>query len=190
MTFKILTFTLSLLAIHTTVLATPFQAKPGLWETTTTTERKGARPPANLDQLTPDQRAQVEQQLAEKAKKEAHPVTHTAKACLTAQQIQSGEVFARGAINATCTRSVETQTASEQVVNLDCKGGNPMAGKVELHATDAEHMTGSIDMTYGPKEKLQMLAHTDITSHWLGEECGEQGKVTPGKHPGAKLPSK
>ncbi|MEQ1619755.1 MAG: DUF3617 domain-containing protein [Methylococcales bacterium] len=182
MKFKLLTLPLVLLTISTLAQAEPLNVKPGLWETTTTIEKRSAKPPNNLDKLTPEQREKVEQQLAARVKKE----THTVKSCLKEEQINSGEAFAGGTHNGACTHTFATQTANEQIASLDCKGANPMSGKVEMHSEDPEQMTGTITMTYGPNDKLQLLTTSEITAKWLGSDCGKVDNVAPSNPHGKK----
>ncbi len=147
--------------------AEPLKVKPGLWETTTTTEKKGNKHPTNLDKLTPEQRAKVEAELAKRGKKE----THTVKSCLKAEQIKNGDAFMGKSHHGACTRKPETQTPGELVARVECKGANPMSGKVEMHAADPEHMTGKVDMTYGSPGNLQLNSHSEISARWLGAQC-------------------
>lgn len=150
------------------VHAEPLKVKPGLWETTTVTEKSGANKPSNLDKLTPEKRAKVEAQLATRAKKE----THTVKSCLGAAQIKSAEAFMGSAKQHGCTRKLELQTASDIKANIDCRGGaNPMKGKVEMHAVNEEAMTGKSEMLYGAPDRLQLLTKSDISAKWLGANC-------------------
>jgi hypothetical protein len=148
--------------------AEPLKVKPGLWETTTVTEKSGANKPTNLDKLTPEQRAKVEAQLAARAKKE----THTVKSCLSAAQIKSAEAFMGKAQHHGCTRKAEVQTASDLTARIECpQGANPMTGKVQMHAVNDETMTGKSEMLYGAPNKLQLLTKSDISAKWLGANC-------------------
>lgn len=162
---------ISLLSLSLSIpaLAEPLKVKAGLWETTTTTEKRAARQPVNLDKLTPDQRAQVEKKLADRVRKE----TRTVQACLSEAQIASGESFLGKTHQGSCTHSFETWTASDLVANLECSGANKMAGRVEMHAADPERLTGTVDMVYGGSDKLQMLTHSDIAARWLASACGK-----------------
>lgn len=168
---------LGLLAcVSTLAHAEPLKVKPGLWETTTTTEKKGSKHPTNLDQLTPEQRAKVEADLAKRAKKE----TTTTTTCLTAARIKNGEAFVGKTHGNACTRTFEKQTASDVVANIECRGANKMTGKVRMHANDPENMNGVVDMTYGDPDRVQLLTHSEIKSRWLKAECGKVDKKAHG----------
>jgi hypothetical protein len=163
-----LALSLTLLSAALGVGAEPLKVKPGLWETTTTTEKQGANKPTNLDQLTPEQRAKVEAQLAARVKKE----THTVKSCLSAEQVKSAEAFMGSAKQHGCVRKVEQQTASDLQASIECRGGaNPMSGKLAMHAVSDEAMTGRSEMLYGAPERLQLLTRSDISAKWLGARC-------------------
>ena len=103
MNYRILSTPLILLALCITAQAEPLKVKPGIWETTTTTETKRANKPTNLDKLTPEQRAMVEITLENKVKKE----TKTVQACLSEAQIKSGENFLGKNHQANCKRTFQ-----------------------------------------------------------------------------------
>jgi hypothetical protein len=149
--------------------AEPLKVKPGLWETTTMIEKKGAKHPTNLDKLTPEQRAKVEKELAARVKRE----TRTVKSCLREAQIKSGEAFTGNPHRGACSHKFQTQTASDVVASVECRGANKMVGTVKMHAADPEHMAGRIDMTYGASDKLQLLTHSEISARWLQADCGK-----------------
>ena len=173
---KIFPIPFLLLALCVTVYAEPLKVKPGLWETTTSTETKQANKPTNLDKLNPEQRAKVEKKLEEKVKKE----TKTVQACLSEAQIKSGENFLGKNHQANCKRTFQTQTSSDLAATLECDGANNMTGRVEMHAADPEHMSGTVDMIYGAAGSLQMKTHSSIQSRWLTGDCrnaaGTSGK--------------
>jgi uncharacterized protein with NAD-binding domain and iron-sulfur cluster len=149
--------------------AEPLDVKAGLWETTTSVEKKRAKQPTNLDQLTPEQRAKVEAKLAHQVKTE----THTNTACLSEERIKSGEAFTGNATHrGTCEHEFETQTANELVASVECRGANRMTGTVRMHAVDSEHMSGVVEMTYGSAGQLQMMTRSELTSKWLKADCG------------------
>jgi hypothetical protein len=176
MQLKFIVLTLALLGYGFASKAEPLKVKPGVWETTTVTEKSGSRP-TNLDTLTPEQRAKVEKKLAERVKKE----THTVKSCLNASRIKSGDAFVGSPHRASCTKSFNTQTASDVVATIGCSGTNPMTGNVAMHAADAKHMSGKVDMTYGSSGKLQLFTHSRITAVWLKEDCSAAGKKSQRK---------
>jgi len=169
MKYAILALPLALLAMCLPAQAEPLNVKPGLWETTTTSEKLAAKRPTNLDKLTPEQRARVEQKLTSQVKKETHTVT----SCLKETQIQSGEAFIGKSHQATCAYRFPTQTSGDLVANLQCSGANAMTGRIEMHAADREHMSGTIEMTYGAGDKMQLLNRGDITARWLTSDCGK-----------------
>jgi hypothetical protein len=177
MNYRILPIPLILLSLSITAQAEPLKVKPGLWETTTTTESRQANKPTNLDRLTPEQRDKVEKKLEVKVKKE----TKTVQACLSEAQIKSGDTFLGKTHQANCKRTFQTQTASDLAATLECDGVNSMTGRVEMHAADPEHMSGTVNMTYGAAGSLQMKTHSSIQARWLTGDCkvpvGTSGKT-------------
>ncbi len=168
---SIITIGISLLTLGMTTGVTraePLNVKPGLWETTTTIEKKRAQQPTNLDRLTPEQRAKVEAKLAHQVKRE----THTRKACLSEAKIQSGEAFTGNAHRGACDHKFETQTSRELVAAVECRGANNMVGTVKMHADDSEHMSGVVEMTYGPADRMQLYSRSVIESRWIKSDCG------------------
>jgi hypothetical protein len=146
--------------------AEPLKVKPGLWENTTIAQRDiAASRPTNLDQLTPEQRAKVEQQLA--ARNQQRTVT---KACLTQAQIEKNDAFMGGAQHHACKRISVAQTASEWVTKIECSGKAAAAGEVRISAPDEQHMNASIVMTAknGPKERT---TRSEVQARWLGADC-------------------
>lgn len=167
-------FSLFIIAMSISVCrAEHLDVRSGLWETTTSVEKKRAKQPTNLDQLTPEQRANVEARLAKQVKKETRKVT----ACLSEAKIKSGEAFTGSAHHGACDHSFETQSASDLVVRVECRGVNEMIGTVRMHAADPEHMSGTVEMTYGPAEGMQLLTHSEIDSKWLKSDCGTLTEV-------------
>jgi hypothetical protein len=161
---------LSLLTLNIGVAsAEPLNVKPGLWETTTTIEKKRAKQPTNLDQLTPEQRIRVEAQLAHQTKRE----THTVNACLSEAKIRTGEAFTGNTHRGACNSEFKTQTDSTLEASVQCRGANQLAGTVTMNALDPEHMHGTVDMTYGPADRLQLATHSEITSRWLQAGCSK-----------------
>jgi len=159
---------LILLAMNISARAEPLNVKPGLWETTTTSVKQGARRPTNLDKLTPEQRAKVEQKLDNQVKTE----TNTVISCLKDAQIRSGEAFIGKSHQATCSHTFLTRTPDDLIANLQCSGANGMTGRIEIHAADPEHMSGKIQMTYGAEDKLQLLNRSEVNARWIKSECG------------------
>ena len=149
---SIITIGVSLLTMAMTtgvVRAEPLDVKPGLWETTTTIEKKRAQQPTNLDRLTPEQRAKVEAKLAHQVKRE------------------TGNAH-RGA----CDHTFETQTSQDLIAAVECRGANKMVGTVKMHADDPEHMSGIVEMTYGPADRMQLYSRSVIESRWIRSDCG------------------
>lgn len=163
----ILALSLILPAFSMTAYSEQLNVKPGLWETTTTSEKRAAKLPANMDKLTPEQRAKVEHKLADRVRKE----TRTVQSCLNEAQIKSGKAFIGKSHQASCTYMFMKQTPSDLDAKLECSGANAMTGRILIHAADPENMSGTVDMTYGAGDNLQLLNRSVITARWLGSDC-------------------
>ena len=175
---KFLPIPLILLSLSITAQAEPLKVKPGLWELTTATQKKGANKPTNLDKLTPEQREKVEKKLADQVKKE----TKSVQACLTDEQIQNGDAFIGKTHQSTCNRTFQTQTASDLTATMECSGANKMAGTVKMHANSPEQLNGTVDMIYGDSGKLQLQTTSEITARWIKSDCGTIATKKPHRH--------
>ncbi len=161
-------FSLALLVLNIGVAsADSLNVKAGLWETTTTIEKKRAQQPTNLDQLTQEQRAKVEAILERQVKRKTKTVT----ACLNEAKIRTGEAFTGNTHRGACEHEISTQTSEQLVASVQCSGANQLSGTVSMQALDPEHMTGSVDITYGQADRLQVLTHSEISSRWLQADC-------------------
>lgn len=154
------------LAASGLVSAEPLKVRPGLWENTTIQQLGNPAPkPTNLDQLTPEQRAKVEKQLAERGQKRS-----VTKACLTQAQIERNDAFLGGQQHHACKRIPETQSASEWVTKIECSGKAAAAGEVRISAPDDRHMNATITMTAKNGAK-QRTTRSEVQARWLGEDC-------------------
>ena len=41
-----------------------------------------------------------------------------------------------------------------------------------MHADDSEHMSGVVEMTYGPEDRMQLYSRSVIESRWVRSDCG------------------
>ncbi|HJT88621.1 MAG TPA: DUF3617 domain-containing protein [Bryobacteraceae bacterium] len=152
---------------------TPFDAKPGLWETTSTSEMSGMPampqiPPETLARMPPEQRARIEAML----KNMGGPHTTTAKACITRESLQKGLDFSR---RQECTQKVVSSSASKQQIHVECTTGQgkvKTTGDVTVERLDSEHAKGNVTMQAsegGPQMNMKM----SFNSKWLSSDCGD-----------------
>jgi hypothetical protein len=150
------------------------ELKPGLWERTVTMQ--SGMPDLSgmpgLDQLPPEQRAQVEKMMAAMAGKPT-----TVRECVTPEMVKEWENYARGRTENGCTQTVTEQSPQRVVMTMSCDGG-ASSGTAEFNARGPEHMTGVINMVHRTKDGERRMK-IDMTSRWLAAECGDVRPDTP-----------
>jgi hypothetical protein len=151
-----------------------FDAKTGLWETTTTTEMSGmtgmpAMPQISEEQLSkmpPQQRAQIEAMMKSRA---GAPRTSTGKTCLTKDSFK--QALAMGQ-NENCTKKVVTSSSTMQNIHMECTQGKmTMAGDLVIERVDSEHAKGSMVMKASGDQPMNMKM--SFTTKWLSADCGD-----------------
>jgi hypothetical protein len=125
----------------------PLDVKPGLWETTTTTEMSGMPPmPAEvLAKLTPEQRAKMELN---------KPLTF-------------------GDDDKSCKRTLISSSRSKQEAHLECANETTnRSGNVRIEAINPENLKGSMQMTATGAGRT-MNVNVGFTGKWIGTSCAE-----------------
>lgn len=148
----------------------PLNVKPGLWESTRTIKRAGQLPiPAEmLNQLTPEQRARMEERM--KANSAARTTTITEKHCLTKEDLERDRLKLAEAKE--CTTTVLRSTTATVNAKFECdQDGMHATGTLELVAADPEHVNGSYRSTANADGHTMNVEGT-WTSKWLGPSCG------------------
>ena len=155
----------------------PLNVKPGLWEVTRTTTASGAPPippemQARLDQLSPEQRAKMEEMM--KSRFGGTPTTTTYKKCITPKDLNTNP-FANGP-DEKCAWTVVSSTGSDQ----EARGTSCALGKnygmnsdvyVRAHASDSENVKGTMQITATGDGKTMNINGT-YSGKWIGADCG------------------
>lgn len=155
----------------------PFDAKLGLWESTSTTDLGGASPmsqipPDRLAAMTPQQRAQLEAVM----KARGGLRTNTVKFCVTPETLSRGLSMSQRE-NA-CTRKVVSSSASKQEIHLDCSQASvPMTGDVTIERLDAEHVKGAVAMKSASADR-PMQMKSSFNAKWIAADCGDVKPIT------------
>jgi hypothetical protein len=166
----------SVLLVLTLQAADPvaLKVKPGLWETTVTTDLSGIIGPSAeaLAKLPPEQRARAEEVL----KNARGPRTVTAQSCLTESSLKDAFREATAA-NRSCKNTIITSTSTLQEMKLECSNqGTAATGTLRIQAIDAENVKGSLQFDTAANGR-GAGANTTFTSRWLGASCeGLSGK--------------
>jgi len=153
----------------------PLDVKPGLWETTVTTQAKGIppAPPEIMAKLTPEQRAQAE--AAAKAKGGAGQQIRLIKSCRTADDLKQPFMISDDA-HAACKRTVISSSGTKEDVHFECtKGQVKSTGDIHVEAVSPESLKGSSQYSSG--DVLHKIdANVTFTGRWLGADCGPFAK--------------
>lgn len=154
---------LSLAAFASTATAAALDVKTGLWEISYTTQIRGVLlPQAQLDALTPEQRARIEAMTEQQSAQ--GPQTATTKSCLTAEELSEGAFQADDEED--CTNTPGEHTSSIQEVTVVCTGENSRRGEFRVEALDREHITGAFTST-GDGGHVTM----QLEGKWVSESC-------------------
>ena len=166
----------------------PFDAKPGLWESTTTIEMSGmpAIPQSAMPQLTPDQLAKMppaarQQMEAMMNGRGGAPRSTTAKSCVTRESLAKAMAFG-DANRANCTRKIVNSSSSKFEMHFDCEPDKmkmTMVMDMTVERVDAEHVkvSGTFKNTgTGPgtgDTARTMESKITVNSKWLSSDCGD-----------------
>lgn len=163
----------------------PFDAKVGLWESTTTTEISGmpampatpAMPALTEEQLAkipPAQRAQVEAMMKGRGSSAGSPRTTTSKYCLTRESLNRAQYNSEK----NCTTKLVNSSAGHQQIHVECATGNTRStGDVSMERVDAEHGKGTVVMkvssTDGNAAGRSMDIKASVSNKWISADCGD-----------------
>jgi hypothetical protein len=150
----------------------PLDVKPGLWETTTTTQMSGMPPmPADvLAKMPPEQRAKME--AAMKARAAQGPKSTTQKTCLTRQKLSEPLTFG-DENDKSCKRTLISSSRNKQEARLECADGTrTRSGDVRIEAITPENIKGSMQMTSTGGGR-SMNVNVGFTGKWIGASCAE-----------------
>jgi len=167
----------------------PFDAKPGLWESTSSTEISGMPSMAAVPQLTPEQlaripeaqRKQVEAMMASRGGG-GSPRSITTKSCVTKESLAKSMAFVNDNANqANCTRKIINSSSDKIQFHMECtpdKLNMTMVGDMTIERLDAEHVKGSgtfKNTGTGPNSDTPRTMESKITfsTKWLSSDCGD-----------------
>jgi hypothetical protein len=160
----------SVLVLAPTAAATTLDIKPGLWERITTqTIEGGAEPRAlSLERLTPEQRARIEERLAERGQ----PVTRKMLQCVTPAVIAEWSSFeAHERETPDCKRTFIDETPQHVKYTASCNDGRT-TGDFEFTAASSEHVDAQMSVIER-SESGERRIRTVWRGRWLAQSCGD-----------------
>jgi hypothetical protein len=145
---------------------TPLNVQPGLWETTSVTERSGVLPiPAEAPaKMPPEQRARFEAQF------KSAPTTTTKQSCFTPEEVAKG--FGWNNTDKSCRQTIITSSGSKQELKWECDGAQKGSGSMKIEAPDSSHVNSLINITMGVNGREMTMKITN-TAKWLSNSCGD-----------------
>ena len=146
--------------------------EPGLWQVTYSYSLQGEPPPSVLASMTPERRAQMQKQWAER---KGQTKTSTSKTCVTAEELANGTAFEsdEDAHKEGCERTVNTQTAVRWSVVEHCETDTgPAERNVQITANGPRAVAGSMNAVKGEGSTASGLNMT-FNGKWVAKECGD-----------------
>jgi hypothetical protein len=156
----------------------PFDAKLGLWESTSSTEIGGmpampampAIPQDALDKMPPAQRAQVEAMMRGRG---GSPQTTTSKFCIDKDSLRKAFYNSEKS----CSTKLVSSTGTTQQIHVECTRGNTRStGDLTMERVDAEHMKGTgVFKSVGDASTggRSMDIKVSFSNKWVAADCGD-----------------
>jgi hypothetical protein len=145
-----------------------FDAKPGLWESTSTTTMAGGSvqiPEDKLAAMPPEQRKMIE------SLNKGRTNTSTSKSCITKETMAKG--FPTSQVANNCTQTTTTLNSSKVVIHMECtaQGMMPAAsGDITIERIDSEHVKGTIAINAtGGRGGM----NSTFLAKYVGADCGD-----------------
>lgn len=156
-----------------------FDAKPGLWETVSTTQMEGmpAMPqisPDKLAQMPPEARARVEAMMKNAA---GGPRTTTSRSCQTRESIDRGMSLNS---QSECTQHAVSSTSSRIQIHYECtppRGGHSV-GDMTVERLDNGHAKGTMVMKINASGR-DMTMNMSFDTKFISSDCGDVKPYTP-----------
>jgi hypothetical protein len=141
--------------------------KTGLWEITSVTTVSGMPPLPKelLDQMTPEQRAEMRA-----AMKTDKPETDTSRECITDKDLD--HPF-ESADTKDCTETIVSSTRTSQEVRLTCTGEHESTGVLRVSTPTPGTMSALLDLRAGDG-KDAFTVKSQMKGRWLGADCGDE----------------
>lgn len=146
-------------------LADSFNARPGLWEMTSTTLITGMPIPAeSLAKLPADQRAKIEETL--KAR-DGKPDMRTNNNCVTQKDLDQDLLFKTSA-NDQCVKKIISRSPTKVAFQQTCPAPTASTSMVTIEAKTPDSLAASIDIS---QAHATGKIHIDVKGRWLSATC-------------------
>lgn len=143
--------------------AAALNLRTGAWEMTITTVTFGnIMTPALLEKLSPEQRAQIEQNVQERSGK---PSIQIHKSCVTKKDIDEMNLIKADDEN--CTRKIKTQSSTRVELEESCSGADANQKTIGIESKNPESLLLVADVMRNNGSKI----HLDVNGRWLATEC-------------------
>lgn len=156
--------------------AQPQKLRPGLWEHTVAMKSQSGQMEAAMAQMqkslasmTPEQRKQMEQMMAQQGVSMG-PKGNTVKMCITAEQADLDNIAPQEG----CTQTVKRTGPNTVAMSFSCKGSQgepPSSGEGTMTFSGPTAYTGNFKVkttASGKPEQIDMAQ----TGKWLSADCG------------------
>nr|PZN63170.1 MAG: hypothetical protein DIU62_11415 [Pseudomonadota bacterium] len=142
--------------------------KTGLWENVTTLQFTGVTLPAEqLQRMTPEQRAQLEEMMKQMGV--GAPRTDTDQSCVKEEDLD-GRSFRESMQEAgeQCDFREVSTTSKRHEYTFQCRSeGSPTSGRLVIEVIDDSHVRGTMEATL-PQGRMDMK----FESRWKAAACG------------------
>lgn len=152
-------------ALPLCAFADTFNAKPGLWEMTSTTVITGIPIPADsLAKLPPDQRARIEENL--KAR-DGKPDMRVSNNCVTQKDLDQDMLFKTSSTDQ-CVKKIIARSPTKVAFRQTCPAPAASSSLVNIEAKTPESLAASIDIS---QANATGKIHIDVKGRWLSATC-------------------
>lgn len=159
------------LALPLGAFADAFNAKPGLWEMTSTTVITGMPIPAeSLAKLPPDQRARIEENL--KAR-DGKPDMRVSNNCVTQKDLDQDMLFKTSDTDQ-CVKKIIARSPTRVAFQQTCPAPAASTSKVNIEAKTPDSLAANIDIS---QANATGKIHIDVKGRWLSATCPQAPQV-------------
>jgi len=144
-------------------------AKPGLWESITTTTMEQSLPSnmPGLAKMPAEEREKLQRSMSPQGGK---PTVNSMRQCVTPEMAERWDAFASGGSDSSCRRTVVEQSAQRVKLNLVC-GDGKSTGEAEFTTAGPDRVVGKMKMRTRT-DRGEMKLDLQIEARRISAECG------------------